>query len=323
MKPKFILILLFLFAAFLIPKETPALDYPTREIEWIIAFAPGSNTDQLSRVAAKFAEKHVGKPIVPVNKPGGGGMLGYSLVAAAKPDGYTIGHLSNRTIFGPLLVKGPTFNKESFRLIGRYAYGPHALIARKGGPYDLPLKELVKKAKEMPKKITIGATPSWGAPDCIRVIFEQEAGIELNPISFPGGGGEFVPALLGGHVDLLVGGGGDFAALYKAGRFNLLAMAAEERNPQYPEIPTFRELGFDVALSAEYWAGAPAKTPDPVIHFLAEAFGKACAGQDFKEAIIRIGSTPAWEGPEAATKIWERLDQINRRIIAKYNLKPQ
>ncbi len=323
MRTKIILILLFVFAICLIPKDGPTLDYPTREIEWIVYLGAGSNTDQHSRVVAKFGESYVGKPIVVVNKAGGGGMLGLSLLAAAKPDGYTIGHLSNRSIVGPYLVKGATFTKDSFRLIGRYAYGPQALFVRKGGPYDLPLKELVKKAKEMPKKITIGASPAWGTGDFIRVIFEQEAGIELNPISFPGGGGEFVPALLGGHLDLSIGGGGDFDALYKAGRLNLLAIAAEQRNPQYPEIPTFRELGFDVVLNAEFWAGAPAKTPDPVINFLAEAFGKACAGQDYKQAIINIGSTPAWEGPEAATKSWERLDQLYRRVISKYNLKPQ
>ena len=323
MRTKIILILLFVFAIFLIPKDGPTLDYPTREIEWIVYLGAGSNTDQLSRVVTKFAEKQVGKPIVVVNKPGGGGMLGYSLLAAAKPDGYTIGHLANRSIMGPYLVKGATFNKDSFRLIGRYAGLDHGLFVRKGGPYDLPLKELVKKAKEMPKKITIGGTPQWGGPDFARAIFEDEAGIEFNTISFPGGGGESVPALLGGHVDLLVSTSVDFLPLYRAGKFNVLALAAEQRNPSYPEIPTFREFGFDVVLPSVYLVGAPAATPDPIINFLAEAFGKACSGQDYKEAAAKLGSTAEWQGPEAAKKTWEGMDQVYRKIISKFNLKPQ
>ncbi len=221
----FLLLLLFCCGTFFFPSTAPSLDYPTREVEWIIQFAPGSASDQFSRVVCKFAEKHVGKPLIVVNKPGGGGMLGYSILAAAKPDGYTIGHLGNRTIMGPYLTKGATFTKDSFRPIGRYAYLDHVLFVKKGGPYDLPLKELEKKAKEGTKKITIGSTPQWGGPDVIRAIFEDLAGIQFNPISFPGGGAESVPALLGGHVDLLISNPGDFYALYKGGKFNLISLA--------------------------------------------------------------------------------------------------
>lgn len=317
------MILSLIFGLSSLPQDAWAQDYPKREIELIAAFAPGSNTDSFARLAAKHAEKYVGKPILVVNKPGGGGSLGFATLAKAKPDGYTIGLLSNAVIGHPYLLKGVTFHyQKSFRLIAQIDFSAQGLYAKKGSPYDLPLKELAKKAKEKPDTIKVGIGGTWTAQDFARAIFEEEAGVKFIKVPFPGAA-EAVPALLGGHVDVEFGPASEWAHLSKGGKVTVLAVSTEQRDPRFPDIPTFKELGYDVVMSTIHWIGAPAGTPDPIVNFLAEAFKKAVNEQSFKDTADNLGATAAWESPEGAMRSMEKLDQLYQRIVKKYDLKPK
>jgi len=304
-------------------KLVEALDYPTREIEFIAAFAPGSNTDNFARLAAKFGEKYVGKPIVVVNKPGGGGARGFTALATAKPDGYTIGLLSQSVIAHPYLLKGITFHyKKSFKMVAQIDYSAQGLCVKKGGQWDIPLQEFVKKAKEKPGTIKVGIGGTWTAQDFVRAIFEEEAGIQLINVRFPGAA-ETVPNLLGGHIDCFIGPASEWSHLYKGGKVTVLAVSNETRDPRFPELPTFKEQGYDVVLPSYHWIGAPAGTSDVIINFLAEAFKKAFAEPDFKKAADNLGATAAWAGPEDCLKTMEKIDQIYLRVVKKYDLKPE
>lgn len=324
MRIKTFLILLFLVIGIsCIPMFAIGQDYPRKEIEFIAAYAPGSNTDNFSRLAAKFGEKYVGKPIVVINKPGGGGALGFATLAAAKPDGYTIGLLSNAVVAQPYLLKGVAFHyKKDFRPIAQIDYSAQGVAVVKGGPFDIPLKELVRKAKENPDTIRVGIGGTWTAQDFVRVIFEEEAGVKFLMVPFPGAS-EVVPALLGKHIDFFIGPSAEWTALYRGGKMNVLAVSTEGRDPRFPNVPSFRELGYDVVLSTIHWVAAPAGTPDAIVNFLAEAFKKAFSEQGFKDAADNLGATAAWEGPEGSMKAMERLDQIYQRVVKKYDLKPR
>ncbi len=318
----FAFILSLILGLSLMSGEALSLDYPTREIQLIVCFAAGSNQDFSGRFAAKFGEKYVGKPIVVVNKVGGGGALGFTTLAEAKPDGYTVGLVSPAIITKSYLTKGVTFNKDSYRLIARMNYAGYSVVAKKGSPYDIPLKELVKKAKERSGAVIMGTTGYWGTPDIAQALFEEQAGIKFRNVNFPGWEG-IIPALLGDHVHVTYLPPSGWSALYKAGKVNILAMTTEQRDPQYPNVPTFKELGFDIVIHITHWLGAPAKTPDPIINFLADAFKKAFNEQGYKEAVDNIGGTAAYLGPEEATKEWNKLDEIFRGLIKKYDIKPQ
>jgi tripartite-type tricarboxylate transporter receptor subunit TctC len=320
---KILLIFLLLAFPFIFSMDALALDYPQREIEFISAYAPGSNTDNFARVAAKFGEKYVGKPIVVVNKPGGGGSRGFAALAAAKPDGYTIGIISNSTIGQYYLLKGVTFHyRKSYRPVAQIDYSAEGLFVKKEGPYDIPMKELIKKAKEKPDTIKVGIGGSWTAQDFARAIFEEEAGVKFVKVPFPGAA-EAIPALLGKHVDIEFGPASEWAHLYKAGKVTVLAVSTEQRDPRFPEIPTFREFGFDVVIPAIHWIAAPAGTPDPITHILAEAFKKAFSEPAFKEAADHLGATAAWEGPEGCVRAMDKLDQLYQKVVKKYGLKPK
>ena len=323
MKAKMMMTVLVSMILFFIPILAFGLDYPTREIEFIAAYAPGSNTDNFARLAAKFGEKHAGKPIVVVNKPGGGGSRGFTAIAQAKPDGYTIGLLSQGVIAHPYLLKGITFHyKKNFRMVAQIDYSAQGLCVKKGGHFDVSFKELIKNAKEKPETLKVGIGGTWAAQDWVRAIFEEEAGIKLINVRFPGAT-EAVPALLGGHVDLFIGPASECSHLLKGGKVNVLAVSTDQRDPRYPALPTFKEQGYDVVLPSYHWVAAPAGTPDAIINFLAEAFKKGFAEQAFKDAADNLGATAAWASPEDSMKTMEKIDEIYQRIVKKYDLKPQ
>ena len=306
------------------PMNGLSLDYPTREIEYIVGYGPGSSQDNVSRLVAKFSEKHVGKPIVVVNKPGGGGSRGFTTLAAGKPDGYTIGIFSISGILQQYLMKGVTFHyRKSFRSISQCAFTPVGVYVKKGSPYDVPLKDLVKMAKEKPDTIKVGIGGTWSSEDFVRAVFEDEAGMKCIRVPFTGGGTESVPALLGGHTDINFGAAPHWASLYKAGKVNVLAMTTEQRDPRFPNIPTFKENGYDVTIRNSYWVVAPAKTPDVVINFLAEAFRKGFAEQGYKDGIDNLGVIPVWTGPEEALRDMDKIDRMIQGVVKKYDLKPQ
>ena len=169
----------------LIPKDALSLDYPTREIELITGSGAGSVVDTVGRLIGKYAEKYLGKPIIVVNMPGGGGARGGVALAKAKPDGYTLGLLAPSSILQPYLMKDIPFHyKKSFRIISILVYSGSGLYVKKGSPYDIPLKDLVKKAKEKPNTIRVGLGSTWSSDDFSRAIFEDEAGIKLVRVPF-------------------------------------------------------------------------------------------------------------------------------------------
>jgi tripartite-type tricarboxylate transporter receptor subunit TctC len=100
-------------------------------------------------------------------------------------------------------------------------------------------------------------------------------------------------------------------------------VSTEQRDPRFQDIPTFKELGYNVVISAVHWIAAPAGTADPIINFLADAFKRAFSEQGFKDGADHLGATGAWEGPEESLRGMDRLDELTRRVVKKYDLKPQ
>ena len=296
--------------------------YPTREIEFLAAFAPGSGNDAFSRLTAKFSEKYVGKPIVVVNKPGGGGMKGYAMVANAKPDGYTIGLLGSGIVAQNYLIKNVPYRyQKSFQIISQVDYSPMGLSVKKGGPHDKSLTELIQKAKANPESIKVGIGGSWTTQDFTRAIFEEQTKIKFIKVPFPGGEGG-IPALLGGHVDLEIGPATHWAHLYKAGKINVLAVATEQRYPHFPEIPTFREMGADVVFATVHYVAGPKGLSEKIVNFWADALRKAVAEKGFKDAAANMGAVAAWLGPEDALKSMVDLEKKYKLVIDKYGIKP-
>jgi tripartite-type tricarboxylate transporter receptor subunit TctC len=179
---KFFFVLSLAFSVSVITGSAFALEYPAREIEFIAGFGPGSTIDNIARLTCKVSEKYVGKPLVVVNRAGGGGSRGYAAIATAKPDGYTIGGYAVSAIVQPYLMKGVTFQKKNFRMICELGVSEIGLYVKKGGPFDVNLKELIRKAKEKPDTLRAGIGGSWSPEDFARAVLEEEGGVKAQCI---------------------------------------------------------------------------------------------------------------------------------------------
>ena len=283
--------------------------YPSRAVTMIVPFPPGGVADIVGRPLASMMEKTLKHPVVVVNRTGAGGALGMREVARATPDGYTIlMGLSSISIF-PVSErvndKQPAYELKDFAPIALVTADPTVLVVRADSPYK-SVKDFVEAAKANPGKINYSSSGVYGTLHVAMEIFANAAGIKLFHVPY-GGGGPAVTALLGGQVEASAQGPAAAIGQIKAGKMRALAGWGTERLKLLPELPTFKELGYQ-DVEFYIWSGvfAPAATPAPVQAKLREAVKAAATSQEFRNAMEKV-STPVHylDAPEFA-KYWER-----------------
>ena len=288
----------------------PALaqDYPTKPVTMVNPFPPGGVDDIVGRPLAGLMEKTLKQPVIFVNRTGAGGAVGMDYVAKSAPDGYTIlMGLSSISVFpvaDRVNGKAPRFELSDFAPIALITADPTVLVVRADGPYKT-LKDLVDAAKANPAKINYSSSGVYGALHVAMEIFTNSAGIKLFHVPYQGGG-PAVTALLGGQVEASPQGPAAASSQIKAGRFRALATWGTERLPLMPDVPTFRELGYDAEFYIWSAVFAPAKTPPEVLLRLRHAVKEAATSAEFKAAMDKV-TTPVHylDAPEFA-KYWEK-----------------
>src|SRR5678815_1239788 len=224
-----------------------AQDYPSRAITMIVPFPPGGVADIVGRPLAAMMEKSLKQPVVIVNRTGAGGALGMREVARAAPDGYTIlMGLSSISIF-PVSErvngKQPNYELQDFAPIALVTADPTVLVVRADSPYK-SVKDFVAAAKANPGKINYSSSGVYGTLHVAMEIFANAAGIKLFHVPY-GGGGPAITALLGGQVEASAQGPAAAIGQIKGGKMRALAGWGTERLKLLPELPTFKELGYD------------------------------------------------------------------------------
>jgi len=282
--------------------------YPSRAITMIVPFPPGGVADIVGRPLAAMMEKTLKHPVVVVNRTGAGGALGMREAAKAAPDGYTIlMALSSISIF-PVSErvngKQPSYELKDFAPIALVTADPTVLVVRADSPYKT-VKDFVEAAKASPGKINYSSSGVYGTLHVAMEIFANAAGIRLFHVPY-GGGGPAVTALLGGQVQALASGPAAAVGQIKGGKMRALASWSDKRLAMLPDIPTFRELGYDAEFYI--WSGvfAPAATPAPITSKLREALRTAATSAEFKNAMEKVSTPVSYlDAPEFA-KYWER-----------------
>ncbi len=237
-------ILLLLAGSFLWMAPAQAQDYPKSPVQLVVPFAPGGATDIFWRTLADSLSKNLNGAIGVVNKPGGGGIVGLSSVVNSKPDGYTIAAGNSDTLnITPLFTPSiPVDTINDLTYIAKLSIFLHTMAVRTESPFKT-IEDVAAFAKANPKKLKAG-TPGVGtSPYMALHIFNQDAKVEITPIAF-GGGGEVVPQLLGGHIDLAFISIPPIKSQYLAGKARILSMFSPKRHPAYPDIPTAIEKGY-------------------------------------------------------------------------------
>ena len=280
--------------------------YPSRPVTLIVPFPPGGVADITGRPTAVALEKVLKQPVVIANRAGAGGAVGNSLVANAKPDGYTLlMALSSISVIpeaDKLFDRKPAYTLDQLIPLALISADPTILVVHPSLPVK-SLKELIALAKAKSGQMSYSTSGIYGALHMPMEMFLHAANLKMRAVH-TNGGGPAITILLGGHVEMTVGGPAAIASHVKAGRLRPVVSWGAKRHEAFPQVPTFKELGYDI----EYfiWAGmfAPKSTAEPVMKVLRDAVRKAVEDPDFKATMQKIDSPIQYlDAPEFA-KYW-------------------
>lgn len=260
-------------------------EYPEKPITMIVPWAAGGSTDQTARVLAKAAEASLGQPIVIINQPGASTTIGLAALAAAKPDGYTIGTLSSTGYLVALQGRQLPFDPiNSFSYISYYGDNVIGIAVRSDSKWK-SLQELVDDGKARPGAIKYG-TAGVGTTQHLTTEALQ-FGTKAKFIHVPQqGSAASMPALLGGHVDFVTETS-VWAPFVEDKQVRLLAVTTPKRSKLYPDVPTLSEFGYKSLRSVQAII-APAGVPEPIRATLETAFRKALSDKAFQETMDRL-----------------------------------
>jgi len=234
--------------------------------------------------------RHLGAQIVVVNRPGGGGAVGYQYAAAQAPDGHHLVWNSN-SISTTYHTGTLAFDYRAFAPVARVQTETPLLFVRAEAPWK-SLRDIVQFAKSSPGKLTVGNSGSGSHTHFTSVWLFKAAGAQVLDVPF--NAAQVVPSLLGGHVDAVVQLPGALAGHVKAGAVRALAAMSGARDPALPDVPTAREQGVDAV--AELWRGVavPRGTPQRIIARLEDAVRVTVGGPEFAKAAEKLLVAPAF-----------------------------
>ena len=282
-------------AAGLLPQHAAA-QAPTTRI--VVGFPPGGSADTLARLMAEAMKDSLGTVVVE-NKPGAAGRLAIGAVKAAKPDGHTLLLVPS----GPMVMFPHVYKKLEFDPVRDFT--PVSLLARfqfgvVSGPATgvKSMAEMMALSKAKPDGATYGTPGQGTAPHFLGVMLEQAMGVPFLQVPFQGGAPANT-ALLGGHVGYKIDVVSETAELHKTGKVRIIAVTSGERDPQVPEVPTLREQGVNMDISAWFAMYAPAGLPADVAARIERAAQQAVRQSALRDKMVSLGYKPVGSsGPE-------------------------
>jgi tripartite-type tricarboxylate transporter receptor subunit TctC len=297
--------------------------FPEKPINIIVGYAPGGTSDNMARILGEHLGKELGVKVTVENRTGGGGIVCWTAVSQAEPDGYTLGILSNGTLTARYVVKGVAFTYEDFQPLATLSMAGVHFLVKKGGAYDMPFPELVKYIKEHPGEVKDGLSGTYNSNDFTRILLERAAGIKLPPVPFKGDS-KVVPAVLGGHVALgQITGFPAALSLYKAGEINSLAVSADTRDPFAPDVPTLEELGFGFSHICHWAIAGPKGIPEERVKLLSEAIKKAMDSAGMQEDFKKVGLPMKYKSPQETLELWKSYDKLYGQLSKELGVEPR
>jgi tripartite-type tricarboxylate transporter receptor subunit TctC len=294
--------------------------YPTRPISIVVAFPPGGVADNTARPVAAALERILKQPVAVINKAGAAGAVGYQTAATSKPDGYTLlmalVSVSVLPEVDKLFGRPQNYTRDQFTGIARINADPSMLVVRADMPWKT-VKDFVEDAKKKPGEIVFSSSGLYGAAHVPMEMFMHAAGIKLRHLPTTGGG-PMMNAILGGHSQALMTPVSLAAAHVKAGKLRLLGHTGMAPVAAYPDVPSFKSLGYDVDYTA--WAGlvAPAKTPPHVIKILRDATRQAVKEPEVVSSHAKLETPIAYMDADEFNAWWAqdaaRLAEVVKKI---------
>ncbi|MBC5767294.1 tripartite tricarboxylate transporter substrate binding protein [Ramlibacter albus] len=264
----------------------PALSHaawPEAPIKMVVAYAAGGGTDIIARLMAQHMQKHLGPnaSIVVVNRPGAGGGIGFAEIANAQPDGYTIGFINTPNVLTIPIERKSNFHWQNYDLLGNIVDDPGNFSVHSDTPIH-SLAELVTYAKANPGKVTYGTTGIGSDDHLAALMFERAAGVKLTHVPFKGAA-EVHNAVASKQIVMAAMNIGEAMQYQKGGTpLRHLGQMSEKRSTLAPNVPTFKEQGFNVIMASLRGIAAPKNLPAPVREQLAGAIQKTVNDPEFQ-----------------------------------------
>lgn len=256
-------------------------NYPDRPIQMIVAYSAGGGTDIAARTLAPYIGKYLGGDVAVINRPGAGGEVGFTELANATPDGYTIGFINTPNLLTIPIQRKTRYSLESFTPVSNVVDDPGGVQVRPDSPIK-SMKELVEYAKNNPSAVTYGTTGIGSDDHLAMLALERQAGIKLTHVPFPGSSA-VRSALLGGHITLGVFNMGEAVTMLRENQIRSLGQMGETRWSEASEVPTLKEQGFDIVQGSARGIAVPAGTPDAIVEKLAKAVNEAINDPEFQK----------------------------------------
>jgi tripartite-type tricarboxylate transporter receptor subunit TctC len=299
-------------------------NYPTRSIALVVPFAAGGPTDVVARIVGDHMSRTLGQQLVVENIGGAGGTTGMARVAAAEPDGYTlgVGNMGTQSA-APALYPNLRYDPAtSFAQVGIANFTPQAIVSKKDNPAK-DLKEFIAYLKANQDKLSYGHAGVGSISHVSGTLFNSQFGLKPALVAYRG----TAPALndlVGGQIDYMVDQSLNVIPQIKAGTIKVYAIAAAQRLASLPDVPTSKEAGVDFIFSAWNAMVAPKGTPNDIIAKLSDALNQALDDPATVKRYVELGSTAPEagdRGPEGLQKLVEsemaRITPVLKEAAAK------
>jgi tripartite-type tricarboxylate transporter receptor subunit TctC len=288
-----------LFVLMVLAGSVLAQSWPARPVRIVAPFAPGGSADTLGRIVAQKLTESLKENFVVENRPGAGGALGSDLVAKAAPDGYTLvvsGIASH--VLSPAVQGTPYDPVRDFTHIALFG-GPPAVLAVNPSLNVKDLREFVAVAKSKPGALSYGSPGNGTQGQLVAELFKQRAGIDMQHVPYKGASAA-VADLIAGHIAAVSTTLTTAATQIRARRAIGLAISAEARLADFPDVPTFAEMGYpDIVATVWFSLSGPANLPAEIVNRLNAEVNRALQLPDVRERLKPEGIVPTLMDPKA------------------------
>jgi len=290
--------------------------YPTKPINMIIAFTAGGSSDVQARIVDKYWKEEFGQNLVITYKTGAGGQVGFTELAKSAPDGYTIGGINVPHIVLQALSPQATFSKDDFIYLCQVVNDPQVIAVRKESEIKT-LKQLIDTAKAKDGKMTMGIVGTFTGHHVAALKFMDLTGTKFSLVPFQGAADQNI-ALMGGHVDVMVGNLNDI--MRDLGKFTILGIASEKRHQYIKDVPTFKEQGLNFVSDIRRAFAVPKNTDPAIVARLRAGFDKICAKKEYLADMEKIGQPSEYMTGEEFKKYVDGYHAEAKALLEKYGL---
>jgi tripartite-type tricarboxylate transporter receptor subunit TctC len=299
-------------------RPADAQQYPSRSLLVIVPYGPGGGSDISARLLAQDLEPNFGKPVTVENRAGGGGWIGWGSLAASKPDGYTIGYIAAPNLYAGYLDRSIAGgarkeNLESFTPLINHVFDYNMWGVRAESKYKT-IKDVIEDAKSRPNTISLNGG-GHGTDDHIAILSMEAATGTKFVVPHFRSTAEGMTQVLGGHIDILAANVSEAAENVRTGKIRGLGVMAPERSKYMPNVPTFREQGFDQVWAISRGVAGPANLPKDVEAKLIASLEKTITSPGHREKAEKLSLDPLIVKGAEYRKYLKEKEQETKKLM--------